>query len=219
MFEHDARFVQSFGARHGHVFLAEHVQQAGAHHAGDDGGFGQRQRQRGQKEIGEVVAVRDAGEPAQVHRKDHDQQQPQPEGRHRHAADRDAHDRRVEPGAVVQRCGQSHRKAEHQCNRQRRHRQRHRAGQLFEDRLGNGHVIADRLAEIAAQGAAEIAPVLHGDRVVQPQLDAQLHHALGRDLLASQDRSHGIARHEMDDRKDQHRDAEEHKDRGQKTAG
>jgi hypothetical protein len=36
----------------------------------------------GKKRSGEVVAVRDAGKPAQLHREDHDQQQPQPESWH-----------------------------------------------------------------------------------------------------------------------------------------
>ncbi len=99
----------------------------------------------------------------------------------------------------------------------RRHRQLERRRQPLEDDVGDRLVGAQRRAEIAAHDAARERSVLLQQRAIEPELRAQLRHVLRRRALAEH-RLHRIAWHQVNEREDERRHPDEHRDRQQQSS-
>jgi hypothetical protein len=65
----------------------------------------------------------------------------------------------------------------------------------FDDRLGDPLLVLEGTAQVSLDRTREPGDVLHGDRLVEPELGADLRHRDGIAVLARKD-EHGIGRRE-----------------------
>ena len=86
------------------VVLAEHLEEARPGEAGDEGRGDGAEGHGGQHEVSQVPAA-GGGEPAEVEREDDDQEEAEPEARHRDAEEGEEHGAQVHPGSREQRGG------------------------------------------------------------------------------------------------------------------
>src|SRR5258708_4499346 len=206
------------------VVLAEDVEQARADLAHVHSDARGRERDRREDEPAEVVE-RILGEPDVAagmrdpeHESEHeDEDEPEEEVRQRHARERQPRREQVE-GAVVPHRGQcpddeGHDDRQRDGREPELERRRHPLADRLEDRL----VRADRAAEVAGDGARDPGDVLHWQRPVDAQLLTDNVHARWVGLLAGDD-ADGVARREMQQAEDDHRDEDRHRDHEHEAA-
>ena len=116
----------------------------------------------------------------------------------------------IHAGAGVYGCDDPERNRDQRGDQHRRERQLEGGGQAIENRRRHRLIRPQRHAEVPGREALEESGVLHVQRPIEPQSAAQLRDVLRRRALAEH-RLNRIARHEMDEREDERRDA--HKDR------
>src|SRR5205814_10508580 len=110
----------------------------------------------------------------------------------------------VGPAVAANRREDAERERDADGEEERRAREQEGRGQALEDQAERVLLVTQRLAEVAAQGARQEAPVLDGERIVEAEALAELVHVLRLDV-------HG---HEEQDRIA--REAHHREDRGQR---
>src|SRR5580765_2184277 len=160
---------EALGPRGAHVVLAEHLEHARASEPRDDGRGDGAERHGGQDEVGEVAAP-GGGEPAEMQREDEDEEEAEPEARHRHTEESDRHRADVEPRVPAERRHEAEGHAERNGDEHGREGELRGAADVLRDLGRHRPAAADRGAEVAPEGIANEAPVLHEDRLVQVEL-------------------------------------------------
>ena len=168
------------------------------------------QGQRGQRHVADErheairsqALVARGGQPAQLHRQQHDQPQAQQK-----AGQRDAHDGEHGDGVIPRRAAlfrriHARRNRDEDGDQLRIDGQADRRLEVAGDQVGDG-LTHDRRgdAKITAQAAAHPAHILHHDGVIQPQLRMKGRDVLERGVVAQHHRG-GIARRQMDEQED-----------------
>ena len=177
--------AQPLGAGGADIVLAQRLDQGRAQHARQDRGLRQGQRDAGQDQRPQrgqrMIPAREAArrQPAQVHRKDQDQQHREPEVRQRDADLRPGHQRRVgDPAVTGGRQGSDGKGDRHrQC--QRHQRQGQRDLHPFQDHAAHRRLVGQALAQVAGQDAAQPARVAQRPGQVQAHLLAQRGQGVG----------------------------------------
>src|SRR5713226_9525108 len=167
--EDDGPLRQPLGARGADVRVPEDLEEARANQAGDDGRVVQPDRGRGVDQAAPAALAR-SRQPAELEREDEDEEQAEPEARHRDAAERDEHRQPIEPGVRAERGQDAEDEAKRDRDGDRRGGQLQRARELVGDLLDHGALAENGLPEVAHDGAAQEARVLHGDGVVAAEL-------------------------------------------------
>ncbi len=206
------------------VVLRERLEHRRARDARDQRHVGERQRHAGQDDVGEprpeALCERRVAlhrEPVELDREHPDQHVADHEPGHRESEHREAHHAAVDPRADAPRRDHAQRHRQHDGDDERHHGQRERRLQPLADQLRNRVRGEDRVAEIAAQQLPDPGEELDQQRLVEPQLGADLRDVLGRREIAGDDRGR-IAGREMQQREDEHGDDEDHRHGRQQAA-
>ena len=153
-------------AAHADVVAVEHLQ----HRRADDARLRcdriPAERDRRQDDVFRS-AVAECRQPVELDRKQQDQQQSDPERRHRLAEHGEDPANPIDPGATMYRRHHPHRNRERHAEQQSGRRQLDGGRQPLEDQLQRWHLPAVRLAEIALQRVAKEDQVLHPDRLIE----------------------------------------------------
>ena len=107
--------------------------------------------------------------------------------------------------------------AEHDADDERGHDHQQRVARLLEEDRGDRLVLEERLAEIEQQHVAEVARVLHRDRIVEAPQRALAFDHLDREIAVDEDRG-GIAGQQLEQREDDREDRPHHEEHQDKTA-
>ena len=211
-----------------HVVGFEDLEHGRAHHPGERSHHGEAQRERGEHEVveggkqrgsvpgeGRVdhVESREAGGRTHVGRdapewrrghaeqveEDVEQEQPGPEARHGDAADAEEPARVVERGVAVDGGEHPERNADRRRHQETGQRQLQCGGHALPEVLEDGSSRARGLAEVGAEQAGEVAPVLHMDGPVEAHLPLDRGDVLRRGERARLD-ERGIAGEHVDER-------------------
>ncbi len=151
-------------------------------------------------------------QPAQGDREEKDQHQAEPERRNRQSRHRHGRRQQIEGRAGLRRGDDPGQSPNHDRQRHADHRQADRVpialGQNFQDwRAG-----AQRLTEIATQRRGNPTPILHRQRLVQPEAGVQICQILGGGRGGGH-HPHRIAGREVEEQKDGQRRKHDHRDR------
>ena len=171
---------------------------------------------RRQHEMRERPASADR-QPAELDGKHDREQRPQPEVRNRDADERQRHRAVVDGRAAPDGGDDAERQRNQHGDGHRRERQLRGRRHALENLLQHRLIVPQRHAEIAARQPLEKRSVLHEQRPVEAETLAELRDVLRRGAFAEH-RLRGIAGNEVDERKDQRRHAEQHRDRQQQPA-
>ena len=150
-------------------------------------------------------------QPAELDREQEDQHDAEPEIRRRDAPQREQIGAIVPGRALLHRGDDAGGNADQERDHDRHRAELERHRQLLRDQLAHRHLDAQRLAEVARQHALDPVDVLHGDRLIEPVLLADLLDHGGIALLAGHHQRR-IARQQMLQREDQHRHEEQCRD-------
>ncbi len=171
--EHHAA-AQPLCGREADKLGVQHLDQGGAQVAQQDRAERQRQGQRRQEQVVEVLdeAAADAAnrEPAQACCQGDQQNQPDVEHRHRETQLREAADHRIGPAALSQGRQKGERNGGEQSQEGGHRSQQHCDRQPLSDQQGDRNPHRDRLAQIQRRYTLEKLPELHRDRAVQPKV-------------------------------------------------
>ena len=147
------------------------------------------------------------GQQVELHGEDQDQHDAQPEGGHRLAEERH-HGGDVVGGGVAADGGDDARgNGEAEGDGQARPGQLEGGGHALDHQVEGGLAVTDRLAEVAAQGAGEEAPVLDDEGIVEAHRLAKAPDVLGGRLRGQED--HGGIAGEIQDEEHHEGDAEQ----------
>jgi len=147
----------------------------------------------------------------QLHGKDHDQHQPDPERRQRETEDAACHDRPPEEPVRPHPGVKPERHADHDRQQNGRHRQLHRGRHPFRNEFQGRFVEDETTAQVAVQSADQEGQVLPPQRLVQAEIGDDPS-ALGLVGLGGDQDVHRIADHVYADEDDDgHR---QHNERG-----
>lgn len=178
----DALFVEALGAGEFDVIRQHHLARGGTRQANDQGAFRQAQGDRRQQHVLPAVGGENAElnaehrdgfaaargrQPAELHREDHDQHQPDPEIRQAEAQYRAGHDGAGADRVVAQAGIQAERHADqhrHDCGGEGKFQRRRHA---FDDQVHRRLPEDEGLAEIAAEGRGDENEVLLPHRLVE----------------------------------------------------
>jgi hypothetical protein len=151
---------------------------------------------RAQRDGGQDQALQPAAaggrQPSELDRDDEDQHDPHPEVRRRLAHDGKRHGRHVDHASAVDGGQDAERQREGNGEQERGTGQLEGCRQPLEDERQRGLLMAERRAEIAAQGAAEELDVLQPQRSVEAELTAERSQLVDR-CVAGQHGGRGVA--------------------------
>src|SRR5439155_389343 len=155
--------------------------------------------------------------PAEPHREDHDEQQPEPVDGHGLAQqDADGTDR-IEDGVALQRGQNAGRNGHDEREGEAGGGELQRRGECLRDQRQRRDLVLEGEPEVTANRAAQEAHVLYPQRIVEAEQRAKLPHVLLAGL-ERQEQSRRIAG-EVEEREDDHRDAEQDAQALQQTPG
>ena len=211
--------MEAFAARRADVLEAHDLEERGAREPRDEAGAFVAEHEGGKDEPVEAARAGGRHQPER-HREDEDHEDREGEAGDGHAAEREEHHRRVDRRAALDRRDHAERHAEDDGEEHRRARELERARQAIEDELCHRLVLDVRLSEVSADRVPEPAHVLDRERIVQPEVVADLL-GEGDPLLRRSDAEGGRAHHrvdriagdEMQDREDQERREQHDRDR------
>jgi hypothetical protein len=126
-------------------------------------------------------------QPGDVQRDLRQQDQADPEVRRRHADERGEHRAEVDPGVAAHRRQHPERDADADRDHERPEAQLDRGRHPLEDDRGHRQLLPDRGAEVALQGLAQPADVLHRERLVEAVDAVEALDVGDRRLLAEHD--------------------------------
>ncbi len=204
------------GSRGHDVELAKLVDHARACHSRENGRERRAKRHRRQHELGECASPGD-WQPAELDGEDNREQWSEPEIRHR---DPDQCERRgdvIDEGAGADRRDHAQRNRDDDGDEHGRRRQFEGRRQTVNDRSRHRLARSQRCSQVPVGGAVQKRDVLSVQRSIEPKPRAKLVDALRRGAIAEH-RLDGIARDEMNQGKDQCRNAQEHGNRQQNAA-
>ncbi len=174
-----------------HEILALHLEHRRAGEPRIDRHEESCQRERWQQHVAHAVSepckamqlranrrIAAARQPAQMNRKQHDRQQPDPEPRRRIKQQRQHRQNTVRPTAGPMRHHRAKHDAGHDGERQRNAHQQQRIGQPRQDQLHDRHFVARRVAEAEVRQMAQITPQLMEHGLIEAELRAQHRHGL-----------------------------------------
>ena len=179
MAQHDAAAAQPLGAGGADVIGAQHVDHRRAHHPAVPARPQQAERQRRQDQMGEGAVAAD-GEPAQLDREDIKQQQADHELRGGHRQERADHQRLVGQPPARQRGHDAHGDAQSQFAEDRGNHQQQGGRQARGDQFRHFGLLQIAAPHVALHQPAQVAPVLHHERLIEAQLLADVFHRLRR---------------------------------------
>ena len=223
--DQDDALGQSLGARGADVVLGEHLDDAGAGHAGDQRDIDHGERQARQHEvdgpIGDIFADAPVAlhrQPIELDRENVDQQIADDEHRDREAEHGKTHQAAVEQAAGA--LGGEH--AERHRDQHREHDgddgKRERRLDALGDQLGYRLLEEEALAEIALQAAPGPDEELLENRPVEPELAADLGDLLGGGGIPGDDGGR-IAGGEAEHQEHDDRDRRQHRHGGEQSMG
>ncbi|MPM60874.1 hypothetical protein SDC9_107728 [bioreactor metagenome] len=196
----DAARMHALGARGLHEIHLRHFQHGRARHAHIHGHVEQRQRDRrhqqmqkdvpGQRHAAQISAHGEeakARQPAQMHGEQQHRHHRQPIKRRGIEHQGQRGDGAVHPGARLAAGPRTQRHAQNQRQHERAARQQQRGGKALQNQIDHRLLLAIREAQVELNHLAQISHELHGQRLIEPELRAQL----GDKLLV---RSTGLAR-------------------------
>ena len=157
-------------------------------------------------------------QPAELDGEDIDQAIADDEGRHRKAQHREAHHEAVDQRAVAVGGQHAERHGEADGDDQGADRQRQRRLDALGDQLGHGLLEEEALAEIALQDVADPDGELRPDRLVEPELGADVGDLVGGGVVAG-DHRRRIARRQPQHEEDEDRHHRKNGDDGDQAAG
>ena len=219
MMDRDLVAAEALGAGGAHEVGLRHLQHRGSHDARVDRGIEEAERQGRQDQV--VDDIQNAAgaadlhhaadrQPAEFHRKQHDQHDAEPEagcGVEEHGADRD---QAVPEGADFHRSDDACRDAHRDGERDARHHQQDGCRQVDPDCLDDRHVLPVGETEVEMQQRPDVLQKLHPHGIFQPVCLAQqcdrrriAHLVLGRHQLEEAARCH-LDQAEIDDHHAQH---------------
>ncbi len=229
MTPHDPPLGEAVEPRHLGVLRAQRLDHARARHPHGCGERRAEQRQHGQDEqarMGERalprVEQRDRRQRREPREQHEDEQRPDHELGERDDRERDDRDRHVcrTAGMARRDDAEQERERDHQERRDACEPQRRRQARmnLAPDRhAGAGCEARRRVAEVALHEPGQPVGVAHGNRAVETHVLAQLRNLGGRRGLA-QHGGGGVARQHFGPGEDEHRDDEQRRQRGGRTA-
>jgi hypothetical protein len=163
------------------------------------------------------ASVADRRQPAERQREDHDEHDPGPEARDRHAEQRPHHGQEIDDRVALHGGDDTGREGDEQRDHGRARGEQQRGRELLDDEVAHGLLGAERAAEVAVRHSPEPAHVLVPERLVEAELAAERFACRAFGVLTE----HGVDRvagNEVDDREDDQRHEEEHRDGAEKAA-
>ena len=129
------------------------------------------QRQKAQRHAKHIhrFAASVRWQPAEKHRKQHDQHQPDPKRRQTETQDRRRHDRLADESIRLEPRNQPQRNAQTHSNHHRGQGQFERRRHPRHDQFQRGNAVRKALAQIAGQRTKREAAVLRPNRFIEPQ--------------------------------------------------
>ena len=218
MLEDQGAGLHALGAGRADVILVDGVQHAGAGELGNIAGVVEGQTDdRHHIAFGVRQAAAEGGQPLKLHRKGHQQQRCQHEGRHRDADGGHHAQEAVDPLAPVVGRNAAQRDADDHCQHKGIYAKLERKGELalMEDDPGDACALLhlQRGAQISLQIAFDVVEKLHVQGLVQPVLGVgagdHLRRGLFRQKGAARDRVHQQEgdTHDEQQRQERHHDA------------
>src|SRR5580765_2271279 len=222
----DGALGQALGARRADIVLADDLEHARAREPRERGGGRRAERDGGQDQVPEDIRHAAAAigrahaarrEPAELQRKHDDEHDARPEHRQAHPGDRHAHAQAVEPGILLDRGDDARGQTEHDGDGERAGGEHERRLEAEQDLREHGPAERDGAAEIPLNHVPHPPKVLDDEWLIESEIAVEALDILLGGLGAEHDRGR-IARGQVQDGEDQHRDPEEDGDREQQAA-
>ncbi len=216
--------AQPLGARGAYEILAQHLEHGRTRDPCEDRGLhhGQRNRRQQQGSDPGPEAIVPAGEssggkPLQLHRKQQDQQDREPEIRQRNSDLGQRHDADVCELVMIGSRVNARRKRQHHGDQHGHDGERDGQHQSLRDQSRHGRAIGIAVAEIADHHSPDPVHVAGEQRLVQPELDSESLHRVGRCIGAHQ-RLGRIAGQRIQYQEDDQRGSDKRRQQGQKSS-